>query len=294
MYKDLCDIAYELNNYSEINISEEDSEYLYENINEPQGQIEINPIQQDYPYIVNSINNMEENKNIISQSNANINSIPNEDKKKLGIFQVVYPKKSWLFNFSKSDSELKIPIYIKKKLSRSKKNQRKKRGRNQDNLLIRMKRHFFNNALTKSLNEELDKIGFKIKFEKFPSTFTSDVKIENNKKIIDKTLKEIFEMKELYISIDKELRGDKNKAALDKYNHNLEIILKLEKENNLNVKNVNKVLNMKYRDIYQNYIKGDEFINYVNELKSPLKKFDDSDLVRFIDLAKYFIQYFSE
>lgn len=294
MYKEVYDIIYEPNDEIEINSSEGNIYYLHEDINESQGLNGINLFQSENPNIEYSINIQEENENIISQSNANINTIQKGEIKKLGIFQVVHPKNNWIFNFFKSDLNFQNPILIKKKLWRSKKNQRKKRGRNQDHLLIIIKRHFFNDELIKILNEELDKIGFKIKFEKFPSSFAGDVKKENNRKIIDKTLKEIFEMKELYVNVDKKAKANKNKVALAKYNHNLEIIQKLEKEKNLNINDINKILNAKYSDIYQYYINSEEFENYANGLKRLPKKFDDSDLIRFKYLATSFIQYFSE
>ena len=76
---------------------------------------------------------------------------------------------------------------------------RRPRKENKDNIRRKIKRGFFNCALLKKLNDKLRTIGSKKYFERFPQYFVSDVNQIRNKQILNMTLQEIFEKKELYI-----------------------------------------------------------------------------------------------
>lgn len=199
------------------------------------------------------------------------------NKKKNIIFEVIYPEKKSLSTSNKTISkndELNINFLIHKRY-RSK--NRRSRGRNFDNLRIMIKRNFLNKHLLNDLNEELDKLGYKTKFYKFPQTFVGDVTIENNKQILDKTLGQIFEMKVLY----------KGKFESNYY-HNLKIVESLKK------KEKPDFLNMKYSDLFQKYLNSEEFEIHANSLLENLKKFNENDLQIYKFLAKSFIQHYSK
>ena len=87
------------------------------------------------------------------------------------------------------------------KLQKKRFREKRPRRENQDNIRRKIKRGFFNCALLKKLNDKLRKIGSKKYLERFPQYFVCDVNQKRNKEILNMTLQEIFEKKELYILI---------------------------------------------------------------------------------------------
>jgi hypothetical protein len=67
-----------------------------------------------------------------------------------------------------------------------------------DNIIKKIKTGFLNSALIKKLNEKLKEIGSRLNLEKFPKNFVSDINHKRNNQLLQMTLKEIFEKKELY------------------------------------------------------------------------------------------------
>ena len=156
------------------------------------------------------------------------------------------------------------------------------RKENQDNIRRKIKRAFFNNALIKKLNNKLKSSGSIKYLEKFPQIFVCDVNKNKNKKIMDMTLKKIFETKELYANEDKE--------GLFKYELNLKVIQSEEIKEN---EELQKILNKKFSELYTEYINSDEFnIDEINRLKE--KKMGDEYINRYKYLAKNLVEYFSQ
>ena len=226
-----------------------------------------------------SYNFYEDNERDYSENNNEKNEINNitSDKLKKNIFKVIYPKKYPLF----SHLEYKSYYYnnydynIPSKRIRCKK--RLNRGRNSDHLRLKIKRNFFNNILLKILNEKLNNIGYRNKFEKFPQNLVSDMTIKNNKKIMNMTLNEIYESKNFC----------KSEHDMNNFEHNLKIVNCLKKDENLMMRNI---LNMKICDIYEEYLISDEFDNDIKLVKNKIN-LSDFDLERYIYLSKTFIQF---
>ena len=136
--------------------------------------------------------------------------------------------------------------------------------------------------MIKKLNKKLKSSGSIKYLEKFTQIFVCNGNINKNKKIIDMTLKEIFETKELYTNEDKE--------GLFKYEFNLKVIQSEEIEKN---EEFQKILNKKFSELYTEYINSDEFnIDEINRLKE--KKMGDEYINRYKYLAKNLIEYFSQ
>ena len=207
------------------------------------------------------------------------------------IFRVIKGKKetetvsssesSSLFKNTESDSisdkekEIKFIGIKRSKVKRPRKE-------NQDNIRRKIKRAFFNKALIKKLNNKLKSSGSIKYLEKFPQIFVCDVNKNKNKKIMDMTLKKIFETKELYANEDKE--------GLFKYEFNLKVIQSEEIEKN---EEFQKILNKKFSELYTEYINSDEFnIDEINRLKE--KKMGDEYINRYKYLAKNLVEYFSQ
>ena len=258
----------------------------------------------------NDINTIIENfillNNILSMNSALflINTSLNNDS---NIFSTIYPKRSNslsneptsiisnnknsgkdsnsfselsnLFTSTEKNSSLAEEETYFLSLKRCKK--RRPRRENQDNIRKKIKRGFFNNALIKKLNEKLRSIGSKQYLEKFSQYFVSDVNQKRNKEILDNTLLEIFEKKDLFV--------DKNSSGLSKYFHNLNVVHSEEIKEN---KEFKTILNKTYRDLYEEYINSDEF--NIDEINIVKKNNEDEYLKRYIYFARHLIEFFSK
>ena len=145
-------------------------------------------------------------------------------------------------------------------------------------------RRFFNDIILNLINEILKNAGSIISFEKIQQDVVYDLVKKNNKKLLDMSLEQIFTKKDLY-------RG-KN---LEKYNHNLKLInlLKSEEYNDIRQSTqIDRILNMKYYDLFQEYITSNEFIEEINRLKNNKMKFDDSYIEKYIYYSLNFINNF--
>ena len=213
--------------------------------------------------------------------------IPNESSKKKKtminqkkIFTTVYPKKISLF--SKAKGEFVFPG-----LKQEDKLIGNKRRRNKEDDIRRMiGRRFFNDIVLNLINEILKNAGSIISFEKIQQDVVYDLVKKNNKKLLDMSLEQIFTKKDLY-------RG-KN---LEKYNHNLKLInlLKSEEYNDIRQSTqIDRILNMKYYDLFHEYISSNEFIEEINRLKDNKTKFDDSYVEKYIYYSFNFIKNFIE
>ena len=136
---------------------------------------------------------------------------------------------------------------------------RRPRKENQDNIRRKIKRGFFNCGLLMKLNDKLRKIGSKKYFERFPQYFVSDVNQKRNKEILNMTLQEILEKKELYIH--------KNEECSSNYFHNLKVVQSEEIKENEEFK---KIMNKTFCQLYE-YINSNEFNNEINRLKRKMK-----------------------
>ena len=228
----------------------------------------IYPISNKSEKLINSSNHNE----LISASSSNTSN----EKKKKKIFKVIYPEKpdentyiKYIDNFNEKNFK-----------KRERHSIRRRRCENQDNIRKKIKRVFLNNFLYNKLNALLKKGGSILFFEKFPQNFVADVNKKTNKTIIDMTLKTIIEKKENYI-------GD----ILERnYNHNMRVLDSLKEKKN---EELEKVINMKYRDLFKEFLNSNEFkIDEINRLKK--KKMKDSYIMRYIYLSKLFIKFFEE
>lgn len=215
-------------------------------------------------------------ESIISINNPkdNINVNINNYSKKI-LFEVIYPKKYILFTHLRSEScrtfDDDYSFQRKRSLLRI------RRGRNSDHFRLMIKRNFFNKTLLNCLNEKLENIRYKNKFKKFPQYFVSDITKKNNKQFVHMTLAQIFEQKSLY----------KSKHDLLNYQNNLKILDRLKKENNLLMRTI---LNMKYKDIFEEYVNSDEFLNDIDLVRKRFK-LNNFDYERYINISKTFIQF---
>ena len=221
--------------------------------------------------ILNNSLNKNVSKNSLSEGNNQI-----KDKKK--IFLTVYPKKISLFTKPKIDIDFSSEKADNELLGN-------KRRRNKEDDIRRMiGRRFFNDILLNLINSLLKESGSAIIFEKIQQDVVYDLVKKNNKKLLDLSLEQIFAKKELY-------RG-KN---MEKYYHNLKLINLMKSEEYFDIRQntqIDRILNMKYYELYQEYISSNEFIEEINRLKNNKTKFDDSYVEKYIYYSFNFIKNF--
>ena len=204
-----------------------------------------------------------------------------KDKKK-PIFGVVYNKEFFLFtknskiNLNNDDDKFNFLKTENEKILNKKRKKRRRRRENRDNIRKKIKCGFLNGNVIKNLNKKLRSIGSRLFFDKFPQIFIGDVGKESNKKLLNLSLNELFEKKELY-----------KEKEYSYYNHNLKVARNEDVQNNYSMR---QIMNMKYSQLYEYYINSEEFVDEINRLKK--KGMNDDYVKNYIYLAKHFLEFF--
>ena len=247
----------------------------------PRNLLQPNLIQTPIPIPNENIQLNSNNEGIKTDAKISCDCSKAKDKKKY--FNVIYPHNDSLFN--KTDKE-DINLITEKDeinfLGNKRLSYRRQRKDNKDNIRTKIKRGFFNSALINKLNDKLKSIGSTKYFMKFPQNFVSDISQKRNKEIVNMTLKEIFEKKELY--------KQENEIGFDNYLHNLKVIQsEIIKENS----EFKKILNKTFRELYEEYINSDEFkIGEIGRLKEH--KMEDDYIKKYIYLSRELIDFFNQ
>ena len=248
----------------------------------PRNLLQPNLIQTPIPIPNENIQLNSNNEGIKTDAKISCDCSKAKDKKKY--FNVVYPHNDSLFN--KTDKEDTINLITEKDeinfLGNKRLSYRRQRKDNKDNIRTKIKRGFFNSALINKLNDKLKSIGSTKYFMKFPQNFVSDISQKRNKEIVNMTLREIFEKKELY--------KQENEIGFDNYLHNLKVIQsEIIKENS----EFKKILNKTFRELYEEYINSDEFkIGEIGRLKEH--KMEDDYIKKYIYLSRELIDFFNQ
>ena len=205
----------------------------------------------------------------------NLNNSSQESCSKDKLFDIILPKSTPIFSKLENDSSTDDGIFLERKRYSIK----RRRRENKDNIRKKIKRGFLNNALINKINTIVKSNRGKLCFKRFQQHFVSDVAKKSNKVLLNMTLKEIFEKKEIYDT--KELKF---------YYHNLKLIQSEEILENEELKNI---LNKKYCELYDEYLNSKEFMHdEINRLKN--NKMEDSYIKRYIYLARNFINFINE
>ncbi len=247
----------------------------------PRNLLQPNLIQTPIPIPNENIQINSNNEGIKTDAKISYDCSKAKDKKKY--FNVIYPHNDSLFN--KTDKE-DINLITEKDeinfLGNKRLSYRRQRKDNKDNIRTKIKRGFFNSALINKLNDKLKSIGSTKYFMKFPQNFVSDISQKRNKEIVNMTLKEIFEKKDLY--------KQENEIGFENYLHNLKVIQsEIIKENS----EFKKILNKTFRELYEEYINSDEFkIGEIGRLKEH--KMEDDYIKKYIYLSRELIDFFNQ
>ena len=194
-----------------------------------------------------------------------------------------------IYSVSSSDPSNSItkaeskPILDKEKEKENLIGKKRQRARKEDkdDIRVKIKRAFYNISLRNKLNNKLKSIGSKKYFEKFPKYFASDPNKKRNKEILNMTLNQIFEKKELY--------NYEDDCGKTKYLYNLKTVKNEEIKKN---EEFQKILNKTFRELYEEYINSDEFI--IDEINRLKKKNGDEYIKKYKELAENLIEFFSD
>ena len=258
--------------------------------------------------------NIENNVNIIIKEN-NTQEI-NKDNyisflgRKRSLFKVIYPKDYAIFNCEDLNSDsrqtintifnllyeygfknLKINSNIvqdeplKQKKSHKNKKNLKKRKENSDNIRKKLKSRFLK-VLKNAINQKLKMAGSKKFFNFLPQVFISNISRDKNREVLDLTFKEIYSKN--FFEDDKA-----NESDIKKYKHNLIVLEYLENNKEIAEKsNYNVLKNMKFYQIFNEYLRSKEFEKEVTTLK--LQKENDKYIRKYIIKAGSFIEFYSQ
>ena len=256
-------------------------------------------------------NNSSNNKLIISISDEDLKQFQNEDKgsdtlsflgKKRILFEDFSPKDYSIFNYGEYNEFSKQIINEvlneileidnkkmkemmngehQKKVYKKRKNLPKRKD-NSDNIRKKVKSRFLK-VLKNAVNEKLKLAGSKKFFNFLPQTFVSNVSKDKNKDMFDSTFKDIFTKN---FCEDK----DGNQPDVKKYHHNLSVIEYLENNKEIAEKsNYNNFKNMKFYQIFFEYLKSKEFELEIVSLK--MERENEKYIKEYIFKACNFIEF---
>ena len=249
-----------------------------------------NNIEYNKPNNINNVTNNDTNNN-----NITIGEEKKENQKK-DIFKVLYSNNLNnfnIFNKGNNDNYSSYMIYEDFDMDKNcnsfpKKQKRKKyikkRKDNADNIRKKIKSRFLK-ALKNAINQKLKNAGSKYFFNLLPQSFIINLSKEKNKEILNLPLKEIFVK-------DFNNKKEVKRADHNKYQHNSLVLNYLEKNYDISEKsNFNKIKNMKYSEIFNEYLLSKEFELEISRLK--LEKENDKYIQNYIIKARDFINFFN-
>ena len=147
-----------------------------------------------------------------------------------------------------------------------------------DEIRKKIKSRFFK-SLKNCINDELNKISFPYKFEFLPQNFISNISKNENKIIINKTLKEII--------------LDNKEDNSEKCNNNIKLLEHLNiNKNNKEIGKIYNIFNQTFENLFSEYLESKEFKNSIIKLKEEGNYFEY--IKDYIDKSKDFVNYFSK
>ena len=128
--------------------------------------------------------------------------------------------------------------------------------------------------------------GSKELFNFLPQVFISNISRDKNRDVLDLTFKEIFSKN--FFEDEKA-----NESDIKKYKHNLNVLEYLENNKEIAEKsNYNVFKNMKFYQIFNEYLRSKEFEKEVTSLK--MQKENDKYIRNYIIKAGSFIEFYSQ
>lgn len=227
------------------------------------------------PRTINTLNHK------IKRKNKNNNFIAQKRK-----FNIDYPKDFLIFGKGEKDNNIRQYI---EKIQYSKKSKDKILGRKNmaDNIRKKVKTKFLNSLRIK-INEKLRIAGSNKFFGRLPQKFIHSVTKKLNKEVQDFTIKEIFS--KCFCDEDDDKGNDPN---LNNYKWNISVLKYLEEREAICEKsNYHKFINLKWYQIFSEYLRSKEFEQEILNLKrkNETNKYIEYYIQLAYNLNNYFYQ----
>lgn len=179
---------------------------------------------------------------------------------------------------------------------RKKAKEKRKRKEKPDDVRKKIKARFLK-LVKNRINEKLKSVKSKEFFDFLPQSFVSNISKKTNQVIIDLTFKELmskkfFEESNPTDNIKIVMLQKKRNPDKKKYENNKKVLKYLEKNINISKNsNFDVIGNLTFREMFNEYLKSEEFENEILKLKSE----DNSEkyIKDYINKAYNFIDYFS-
>ena len=237
------------------------------------------------------------NENLVQKNkNSSINTKTKKNEQRKDIFREVYENHFYIFSPGESDNHIRNLIKLISEnnidVNSSKKgSKRKKRKFDLDNIRKKIKGRFLK-TLKNTLNEKLVYAGSKHLFDFCPQMFVSNITKKGNRGVLNKTFREFFFMDFI------EGKNKVNQINSQRCRENKNVIIYLEKNKTLSEKiGYEFFRNMKYYEIYNEYLNSKEFEDDIIELKhieSKKAQSDNEDYIKqYINLALNLNDFFS-
>ena len=142
--------------------------------------------------------------------------------------------------------------------------------------------NFFNGFLINKIKEMKDDCGCILDFKKFPKIFIRNAVNHKNKEILDFTFEELIKLAK---SCNDSQLNDED------YLRNLEVLEELQSDENREIMEklgYDKILKMKYRDLFEDYLNSKEYNEKIKSLESK------KDILKsFKEISKVFLNTFN-
>ena len=247
-----------------------------------------------------------------SKNNKNnaINDINKKNKendflgKKRDLFKIDIHKDFSIFHFGDYNADIRKIIQnlldnqdkeSSKTIAESENNKKKKkikiknvrtRKDNADNIRKKIKSRFLKH-LRNAVNERLKSAGSEKFFKLLPQIFITDISRVKNKIALDLSFKEIFSK-----NFFKGTKINKNISDIFNYYHNISVLEYLEGNKEIGEKsNFNTFKNMKFRQIFNEYLKSRQFEMEIASLmkKNENDKYIENYIIKARDLIDFFV-----
>ena len=140
----------------------------------------------------------------------------------------------------------------------------------------------FHKKIKQIINSKLKELGSKLYFDSFPQSFITNINIEFNKPLLNKTMRELFQKSFGFKAKDRE-----------KINYNKKVIEYLERNTTINNDNfISTFLDSTYEKIIQTYMEGKFLLEDIEKLE---KEGENSDYInRYTFIANNWIKFYKQ
>ena len=239
-------------------------------------------------YSLNSDTNETNNKGNNNYPEIKMEKEKQEEKIEVTIQQPKdsFPKDFYIFKPGNENKSIRIEINNNQNNImlnvKSHSSQKRKRRGNSDNMRKKIKTKFIN-SLIKFTNKKLENAGSQKYFHRLSYSFVNNISKDENRDMFNKTFRELFSTN----------FGTNRKADLKNYEKNKDVLEYLENEKDISQKsNYNVYKNLKFCEIFEEYLRSQEFENEIEKLK--LDEEEDVYICRYIKLACNLNKFFSQ